>query len=289
MTKINFALIAGLISAAPISATYAIENEENWDKIVEGTPVTGFNRLLGEPLWNLGAPFGEAGFNFLFQYSPNAADPLPLTPDTPKKALVATGVDFNYLDAIGLSISDIDYKFINLPLRDNYFNVESGGERQQLEDILSSDIDGISKSFPAEDITVKNWISAKGKAKYHCLDDDSAFITFQLEGLIPNGVYTVWGIFSQDNDGDGSPDALAATPFAGLPNVTVANHKGKASFKRVLNFCPSSKEAFLAVEFDYHSDGSVYGGIPDAPNFGLPSGIITHSHIAFPFNVERIE
>ncbi len=279
--KITALLSAAIVFNTPFSV---LASEKSNIGIIKGKAVTGFNRSLSQPLWDLGEPFGFAGFNFLFKYTPGAVESDPLMVSTPKKSLVSTGIDQDYLALSGLSFNDINYQHLNTPLRDIFYNVGNG--REQLEQIAFAEIDEISKVAYGSPITLKNWLSAKGKAKYKCNSKKSSQISFSLNGLIANGVYTAWGVFNQDTDDDGMIDNLAAIPFGGLPNVIVADAKGKAVFNRHLNFCPSSNENLLVVEFDYHSDGNVYGGVPDDAANGLPSGIITHSQIAFPFNVQ---
>ncbi|NMR27146.1 hypothetical protein HH219_16675 [Pseudoalteromonas sp. NEC-BIFX-2020_015] len=282
----NKGLLALCLYITPLYTNAAQTHHQGF---VKGQAVTGFNRYLSEPLWNLGQPFDTAGFNFLFEHTPNTHEPAPLTYTTSWKTLVATGVDNNYLSTLSISINDVNYEHINLPLREVFYSIGSEYGRKPLESIFIADIDEISKAAYHSPITLELWLSAKGNAKYKCNANNQARISFQLNGLIPNGVYTAWGVFSQDNSGNGVADGLAAIPLGGLPNVVVANNKGKATFKRSLNFCPSRNEQLLVVEFDYHSDGNVYGGIPDNPREGFPSGIVTHSHLAFPFNVQAIE
>ncbi|MGH2371665.1 MAG: hypothetical protein ACRDI2_26130, partial [Chloroflexota bacterium] len=90
-------------------------------------------------------------------------------------------------------------------------------------------------------------------------------------------------VFSVPNpNSSGPPRTLAPVALGGVPNVLVADPRGRAEFTRTLGFCPLTEAALKFIDISYHSDGAVAGGLPVV---GLPSGVVTHTHIAFPINV----
>ncbi len=250
---------------------------------IEGVAVTGANRLLGQPVWDLGAPFGPGGFNFVFGYNEGGVEPFDLTPSTPGNTLVATGVDPNILAMI--HPVEVDPDMLNVPFRDVAIIVDGAGGRAQVPSVL--DVPGFapSKSVPNEDITLDEWLAAQGRLFIKCRPNGKANIRVRVRNVIVNGVYTLWGVFGLDTDENGEPDAIMPVALGGVPNVMIGDKNGKASIERTLNFCPMTEPSLLTINIAWHSDGNVYGGVPELPLVGLTGGIITHDQINFPINV----
>ncbi|MEL6168878.1 MAG: hypothetical protein AAFR35_09305 [Pseudomonadota bacterium] len=114
-------------------------------------------------------------------------------------------------------------------------------------------------------MTVGDWLSAKGSASYVELDG-VGHLTAEFEGLVPNGVYTMWHFFMSSE---------ATEPFIGtfdIPvgdrdgsqSVFVADANGRAEFdqyiKPGLQLTGDQLMAGLAVA--WHSDGKTYGVLP---------------------------
>lgn len=122
-------------------------------------------------------------------------------------------------------------------------------------------------------ITLGQWLAAKGSGTYAC-ERGQGTVTARFEGLVPNGVYTMWYFFLP---------MPPPTPFTGtldLPlgarngtqNTLTARADGKAlyrlSFKPCLQLSGEQLAAGLAAA--WHSDGKTYATDPG------PFGIVTH-------------
>jgi hypothetical protein len=129
---------------------------------------------------------------------------------------------------------------------------------------------------------LSDWRKAKGKDTIKCTDKSNT-VLLELSGLIPNRLYTAWGVF-----GAAMPIPIA---LGGAPSVFVTNNRGSATFQRVLNFCPLApnpgQPRFLFIEILYHSDQEVYGLVPALPMAGLHIGAVVHTQLEFPVNVTR--
>lgn len=252
--------------------------------VIKGVAVTGLNRLFGQPLWDSGTSYGPIGFNYVFAYDPYAEDPLPLTADTPLNTLLATGLDPYSLEVFGLTPEDFDPQITNLPLRETPIIVERDGYRDFLPSVLDVPAFVPGRSLPNTDITLGKWLQASGRAIVRCSANGKVKLTIQLRGLIKNGIYTVWGAYILDTDNDGVEELMVA-PLGGVPNALVADHKGGAVFCRVLNSCPLTDPGLKLIEVMYHSDGALYGAVPNQAFLGYPIGVVTHAQVEFPVNV----
>ena len=286
---ILFALVPLLLLAMAPNMPTSIHDDEDVVVVVDtvevdGVAVTGVNRLLSQPIWDLGAPFDSAGFNFVYGFNPDGDDPLDLTVFTPGNTLIASGVDPDLLAMFGMP--DFDRDLANVPFRNVATIVDPSGGRMQVPSVL--DVPGFapSKSLPNDPLTLDDWLSASAKLKYQCNSDDgTADIVIEAENLIVNGIYSLWGVFRLDTDNDGTFDIFIPAPLGGVPNVFIADKNGKGRIERTINLCPDQEPSLLIIDLSYHSDGIVYGAVPDLPLGGLPGGLTSHSQILFPINV----
>ena len=133
-----------------------------------------------------------------------------------------------------------------------------------------------------KEITLERWLKGRGKLNILCFSDGTARIKINLFGLIPNGIYTAWGLFSRDVTNDGVDDLLAPIPLGGVPNVIIPNNYGWGTFERRLGYCPHEQDKFQFIDITYHSDGNVFGGSVDLIRPNQPAFSVTNTHIAFP-------
>ncbi|MBW4709021.1 hypothetical protein KX928_14620 [Roseobacter sp. YSTF-M11] len=115
------------------------------------------------------------------------------------------------------------------------------------------------------DLTLGDWLSASGIGHYH-VEDGAGHLTVEFEGLVPNGVYTLWHFFMVNGETDpfiGTFD-LPVGAFDGSQSVFVADAEGSAtfdqSFDTALQLSGEQLTAGLAV--NWHSDGMTYGVMP---------------------------
>jgi len=250
-------------------------------KVFRAVVATGTNRLFGKPLWDLGS-LGTQGATNVAAHNPNGREPIPLTSDMPGSTVLATYVDPGNLAEMNLKPDVLDPSTINVPLRDVKVLADlAGRERVALKGILQMpNATDPSQAEPAGPITLADWRKARGKATIRCADRSSE-VLLELRGLIPNRLYTAWGIFR-------GPVPIPVS-LGGAPCSFVTNSRGSARFQRMLSFCPlhstPGQPPFLFIEILYHSDQQVYGLVPALPMAGLHIGAVVHTQLEFPVNV----
>ncbi len=295
-TFLMYTAIAMGVSINAMQTTIADDDNEEIDhdshamqsKTIRGVAVTGANHRLGEPLWYLGDGLGTASFSFVFGHNEAGEEPLPLTPSSSEETVLATGLDSNFLAVLGLTADDVDAT-LNVPLREVAVIVNPfTGERETVSSALEAPPSAVSRAVPNDPITLGDWMGATGRAHVKCHADGTAKVRLSLQGLVEDGVYTIWGLFGLDSDGDGFEDTLVPAPFGGVPNVVVPGKLGKAQVTRTLGFCPMDEPSLKFVDVTYHSDTNVYGGTVDLFLEGFPGFAVTNTHVAFPFNVDPL-
>ena len=255
-------------------------NQQGQEYIVQGVLGTGANILGDQPYWNFGDPWGALTFSAVGGFNPDGNDPLPLTQDTPMDTVLVSLVDDQILDEIGY-VTAVPQ---NTPLRQNYTAIDGSGDRGQIPAVTDTKGYEQSKSLPNDAITVREWVKAKGEAKFTCYDDGIASVEMQFNGLLANGLYSIWATYGDPNTG-----GFAPVPLGGTPNIIVPGTEGEARYERYLNDCPltpvEGEKPLLLIEVAYHSDGLVYGAVADLPGLGYPFGLTTHTQINFPVNI----
>ena len=243
----------------------------------EGRAVTGLNRLLGQPIWELGGGLGTFGFTMLGALDPDGAVALPLTPDSPPDSLLATDVDPFILGAFGVPAPDPSV--LNVPLRRVQAITGFDGSRSPLRDQNLAGQLEVSRNADSHWITLKAWLTARATARFDCDGRGGAKVDIRFRRLIPNGLYTIWGVMS-------TPTGPFPIPLGGVPNALVADPRGSARFERKINFCPqglaSGQSPMVLIEVIFHSDGSAYGGVPELIQADFPPGLVTHAHLDIP-------
>ncbi len=238
----------------------------------------GANTYLGKTLYRFPEPVGEFSVISSGAYNPHGVIAFDLDESMPDDTLIASKVD----DKLGSGPWQFDE---NLPLRMVPTYVDADFTRGELDSITEVAQDQLGQSLPNKPITIGDWAKAKGTARIKCGEEKGNKIVMRFKGLIPNGIFTVWQTMGTEDGG------LTAVPLGGVPNVFVASDKGRAKFVRELNACPLEQEPgtkpVLLYEVAYHSDGLVYGGLPDNANMGLPFGLQTHTILNFPILIDE--
>ncbi len=114
-------------------------------------------------------------------------------------------------------------------------------------------------------VTLGDWLEAKGSANYY-EEDGKGRLTAEFEGLVPNGVYTMWHFFMS---------AAPTEPFIGTfdvplgdrdgsQSVFVADAKGRAVFDQVIEtgLQLTGDQLVSGLAIAWHSDGQTYGVLP---------------------------
>lgn len=246
-------------------------------RTIQGRAVTGVNRLLSEPVFDLG-PFDGAGFSDVGAHNPNGGEALPLTEDTPLDTVLASIVDPGFVAAFHVDPSTIDPKNLNIPLRDVGVYVDPAGTRAPIRGHMSSHQMAPSRASAGGPITLRQWLKANGTATIDC-KGNTANLKLEMSGLIPRGLYDVWGVMLTDQGP--APICLGGTPCAFL-----TDRKGRATFTATLNFCPynlrQGEFPLGLIEILFHSDHSIYASQPELFYAGYPPGITSHSQLEFP-------
>jgi len=287
-----------LLSTATIDS-FAHTKEHNNNPVVKkktipGIAVTGDNNLFQHAIWDLGPVFKTAYFNWTFAHNPTGSEPLLLTANMPDDTVLANGLD-PLASALGLGPDPalVDASMVNTPLHQvtvttdpNGFGRGYGtGHRATLPTTLEAGTGAAAtRALPNQPITKGEWYKAKGKVVLKCFADGTGKADISLSHLIPHGVYSLWTIHGVMING--KPN-MAPYPFGGVPNVLVPDEDGIASASRKLGYCPLTEQELVFIDVAFHSDGNIYGAVPDAPfdSFSQPMGGVTHVHIEFPVHV----
>jgi hypothetical protein len=177
----------------------------------------------------------------------------------------------------GKTIDDVDSNLLNVSLRDVKMNADLNGvQRAAPVPITLAEQLQPSQASPAAPVTLGQWMRAQGLALVRC-EGQMSNVTIDLRGLLPNRVYSVWGLFG----GQG----ITPFPLGGAPNVIVTDGRGNGSFERELNFCPFDLKPgqlpLLAIDIVFHSDHQNYGLVPELDLAGFFTGTITHTQLEF--------
>lgn len=252
--------------------------------VLQGRAVTGVNRLLGQPVFELG-PFGGVGFNDVGAYNPGGGEALPLTSKSPGSTVLASIVDPAFLDLFHVDPASVDPAKLNIPLRDVGVYVDPTGRRQAIKDIFHSAQLAPSRASVGGPITLGQWLAARGAGVISCAGH-TASLQLVMTGLVPRGLYDVWGVML-------TAQGPAPICLGGTPCAFMTDERGTATFSATLNFCPynlRSEEVPLGmVEILFHSDHALYGSQPELFYAGYPPGLVSHSQLEFPVSATPID
>lgn len=313
--SLRMAALSAITLALSASATSAFAGGESrhgtaqrtWR--IAGVPTTGPNDVCGVPQWSLTAPLpAEAHFTFLGQFNPdpNAVDAIPLTTaNCVPETLLATTTDKGFQGFFGFP--DADPRLKNRPLREVPVGNGLDGVRGALPEMGEFPANPLPpvRSVPNDPIKLGDWFKAKGYLKISCNRDGSANVKAKFENLIPNGVYTMFGIWKTVLPGSTQTTFLPVA-FGGFPNLVAVNGEGEGAFERTLDYCPKDPSpdgsVLMFVDLAYHADGAPHGGFPFTPagtstfrnadgstfESTRPAGIATFVQMGFPVTVEPL-
>ncbi|MFT4925899.1 MAG: hypothetical protein ACI8WB_001994 [Phenylobacterium sp.] len=283
-----FAVATSCILSSTVAQSSDDDDDHNYHQVDTfiGHAVTGGNRLRGQPIQDFGPPLNTFGFYNMGVFNPDGSNnPFLIDENTPDDAVLATSVDPFFLTAAGLPLSLIDESLNNLKLADVAANI-SVADTASIALPSTLDVDPLQPSqVPMKETTLKDWLSAKGKARFKCGDDKNS-VSIKVKNLLPNRLYTVWGLF-ESAEGKFKPAALG-----GVPNSISTDSKGRGSFKRELGFCAfentQSGAKLIALDIIYHSDHQAYAAVPSHVAKSDITGTVTHSHLWFIISGESL-
>ncbi len=280
--------------------------------VIKGVPVTGPNRFCDTLLWSFeDQDIAPLDFPQVGAFVPGQERPDDLSGATCVADQILATIHDPVLstDPPGPApaiVPEPDVRLQNIPLRDvpkagGAFSGGLAGVRL-LGQLTTESFQGpfpVYSSAPQEHVTLGKWAEARGKMRYQCNADGTAYLDASFDNLIANGLYSLWGIWRTPTPDGGVADVPA--PFGGIPNAVSADGNGRARLSRTLPHCPSVPTAndslVLWVTLAYHSDSALYGGVPDAgamtatfvdtngEQFESPLGLMMHhEQLAFPVN-----
>lgn len=292
---------AFLVASLGAAATDAQASKEVLK--AKGVAVTGPNDRCGQSVFSIPglidgpATHGTSVGRFDDGVSATTATPLaPGDCDEPDPdARLATFVDDAHFAAEGWP--EPDERLENVRLRAAPVAVGNGVWAQvPLAGSLPPNPLPPFQTEPSTPITLESWLEATGRLKIVCEDAGTAELTINAKKLVPHGLYSAWGVWR-----DFAATGLLTAPLGGMPNLVVADHRGRAKLQRVGLFCPleltSDGSSLIYVRLIWHADGGGSGSTPADfdevqvfVGFGgglpfqstLPLGIHRFDHLAFP-------
>ncbi|WP_103654459.1 hypothetical protein [Agarilytica rhodophyticola] len=257
--------------------------------------MTGSNDVCGERLWYYLAPLDGTplGFSVTAEYDPagGATEAIPLSIENCSRNVRITSYFNPILNSI--SIPAPNNKLVNIPIQDIFRVSNFDGSRTQLPRMGEVPANPIPQppGVLSNNLTLGDWLTTKGHLNINCNIKGNSFIRSSYRELIPNCMYSVWGIWITKLP-DSSELILFASLFGGVPNAIVASDKGHGSFSRKLNFCPLENSpdgpTLLYVTTAYHSDNPMYARVPekatrnvnitnrDGITLSTPLGLVVH-------------
>lgn len=114
-------------------------------------------------------------------------------------------------------------------------------------------------------LTLGDWYGANGEGRYTC-ENGEGHLTVDFDGLIPNGVYTLWHYFVAWPPTEpfiGTYD-LPVGSRDGEQSIFIADAEGNAEFDQTFMPCLQLTGEHLAagLAVNWHSDGKTYGVEP---------------------------
>lgn len=306
--KLPQILLANIAALCLSTATFA-DYDSSRQYVVRGIAATGINDLCGAPVFSLPVPQGmppTVHATSLGEYDPAGDLPFALSPtNCDDDIVVTTYTDANFLARAGLP--DIDQRLKNIPLRKVPVISNPDGSRSVVPVLGSVPGNALppTKSNPNDTITLGDWLSARGWMHFRCEADGTAKVKMRFRNLVPNGVYTLWGIWNTTRPG-ATNAGIVPVPLGGIPNVMTPDSRGRASFDRELASCPKDVTAdgsiMMFVDLAYHSDSDLSGAFPqigaaptkfktaDGTEFSSPlvPGAVTHDHVLFLISGEKL-
>lgn len=114
-------------------------------------------------------------------------------------------------------------------------------------------------------VILSDWLAASGSGQYHC-ENGAGHLAIEFEGLVPNGVYTIWHFFMANGATQpfiGTFD-LPIGAFDGSQSIVTADATGSASFDQTFADCLqlTGPQLMAGLALNWHSDGETYGVLP---------------------------
>ncbi len=278
-------LLVSVFGVAMLFNTLPIWAADPTVRVYEGVNVTGVNRLFGEPLDDNGPIVGTFGFTTIAEYNPVGEDSIPLTPDTPETAILSLVFDEEFAQFFGLPPILTSRALKNTPLRQKPVAVETTGlQKQTIPGILEAGQLERSQREPANPVTLEDWFRAKGFISVVCPEDGPTFLQLSASGLLPNRLYELVEWVSEPQF------KFSPIPVGGVPSLIMADNNGRATFRTVLNYCPSEAdtpgENPTIYALGWHSDHQTNGGTVAAPRNPDPeefrvAGQVIHAVLTF--------
>jgi hypothetical protein len=263
-------------------------------RTIHSIVATGLNDHLGVPPYDLGPPFGTFNFAMLGVYNKDGPTPLPITPDTPDSAILATTVHPNFLVIDHKTQADVNPAWLNIPLRDVPINTDFGSvytlSGPGLLGVRAAGPQDVAQAEPADPITLGQWKKGRGILKVICHSETSARLKLRVQSLLPHRMYGIGATLGGFHEVPVDQQILQPFTIGGVPHLLVTDEHGDGELDRDISFCPldpnSTDRTVLVINLLYYSRHQNYGAVPEPVLVnGLWLGLVTHNHLQFPINV----
>ncbi len=237
-------------------------------RTIETDAVTGWNRRFEQPL-HIYDDIADFGFNTLRIRNPDGGRPLPIAEDTPRSALISTYFDVK----TGMPVLPFMEAFSfnsDAPTVGNVPVVLSrdGTTRAPIKPHLEADQMEVSSVGSGTDITLDDWLKAKGKLTIQCADNGENWLHVKMTNLLPERHYSLWEWYVPTNV-PGFP--IVPTAVGGIGSDIMSDSNGNASYSVQTNQClplsideESPSRAIVAI---VHWEHMSHGSVPIVPLF----------------------
>eukprot|EP00479_Gromia_sphaerica_P004795 TRINITY_DN1566_c0_g1_i1.p1 TRINITY_DN1566_c0_g1~~TRINITY_DN1566_c0_g1_i1.p1 ORF type:complete len:146 (-),score=14.66 TRINITY_DN1566_c0_g1_i1:296-733(-) len=128
-------------------------------------------------------------------------------------------------------------RFLNIPLDNIPVLVDPFGIRKaQLPCMLGAEESVPRRTEPCgQPMTHKIHGDHIGVLSIRCYDSGEVEMLAIFIGFLPNNMYSIWIVGGNPADGN------KPYPAGGVPNILMADHRGRVFYRRRLNFLPTSR------------------------------------------------
>jgi hypothetical protein len=259
-------MVIGLILSSTLLTGNAVAEQKAMMRSINADAVTGWNRRFEEPI-HLFGDIGDFGFSTLRIRNPEGGRALPITRDTPLSSIVSTYFDVTTRMPIlpqmeGFSLNSNAPSLNDMPVVIS----RDGITRTALKSHLQAGQMEVSRVGSDADITLGEWLQAKGKLTIQCNENGENWLHIRMSRLVPNRHYSLWEWYAPAGL-EGFP--AIPSPVGGIGSDIMSDSKGFASYSVQTNHClplsideESPSRAIMAI---MHWDHQSHASVPIAP------------------------
>ena len=230
---------------------------------VRGDAVNGWNRVFGDPARTDLRFVGDLQFAVGGVFNPDGPA-VEINNSTSPDALMASyAAPDVYLAFFGVAGAE-DAPNQNILYEDYPHLVTHDSQQGPLPQLTDNpEWWGKSNGAQIKGYTVEKWLQARGRVRFECSPTEGNSYELRLNKMVPGGLYTVWGFYFDQENGQLQPDFAFGGTSA---NVFAADRNGRIRSSKALNFCPltvGADERYQLVNLFvvFHPDGRVNASV----------------------------